>query len=175
MHWFDIAVVVIAALSVTIGAWRGLVRIAFSVGAVVAGLAAARFFQPAVARWLATSLSPAAANIAAYVLLFVSAMVAVGLLGRLVTQVLVLTDVNWINRLAGAGLGFIGGCLVAAAMYAAVAFLAPVGSSPLTGSILAPYVGEVTRTIQTVMPPEVRDFFRREKERLLGQLPPRTQ
>jgi membrane protein required for colicin V production len=143
MHWFDMATIAITALAIAFGLWRGLVRIAFSVAAVVGGLLAARLFQAEVGHWLSGWMSPTAANTAAYLVLFVSTMVVIGLPGWLVTQILVLWGVNWINRLAGAGLGLIGGALVVSGLYAAaVVLLAPAGTTPLMGSVLAPYVAE---------------------------------
>jgi len=173
MHWFDIAVIAIALLSICFGLWRGLVRIAFSVGAVAVGLIVARLFEPQVARWLtgALSLKPQIAGVVAYAGLFLVTAVAIGVAGRLLTGLLTASDVNWINRLAGGGLGLAGGILVSSALYAMVALVAPVGSNPFAGSRLAPYVAESTRWIQSVMPPEVRDFLRREKEKLLNRLP----
>ncbi len=173
MHWFDIAVIAIALLSIGFGLWRGLVRIAFSVGAVAIGLIVARLFEPQVARWLASSahMAPRIAGVAAYIGLFLVTAVAIGVAGRLLTQLLAASDVNWINRLAGGCFGLAGGVLVASALYAMVALLAPVGSNPFAGSRTAPYVADSTRWIQSVMPPELKDFLQREKERLLHRLP----
>jgi len=175
MHWFDIAVIVIAIISILFGLWRGLVRIAFSVGAVAIGLIVARLFEPQVARWLTatTSLVPRITGPAAYVVLFLVTAVAIGVAGRLLTRLLAASDVNWINRAAGGCFGLVGGVLLASALYAMVALLAPVGSNPFAGSRLAPYVAESTRWIQSVMPPEVKEFLRRERERLMERLPQR--
>lgn len=176
MHWFDLATLAITVLSLLFGLWRGLVRIAFSVGAVAIGLIVARLFQPQVARWLATTLSlkPGVAGAVGYLVLFLGTAVAIGVAGKLLTQLLAASDVNWINRLAGGALGLAGGALLASALYAMVALVAPVGSNPFAGSILAPVVAECARTVQSVLPPEIRDFLRREKERLLDHLPNAT-
>ena len=117
MNSVDFVLFGIVLVSAVIGLWRGLVREVMSVAtwivAVWAAFVWAEIMAPALAGLVAT---PALRVAAAFVLIFVTLMIAGSIVTRLLTGALSAVGLGGVNRVAGAAFGVVRGALVVAAV-----------------------------------------------------------
>lgn len=104
MHWFDITVFVLAALSVIYGFTSGLIMqlallIGIVLGGMFSGLVADKIY-PFMEKYL--QLEPHIMAPASYVLAFILIMIVISLLGTMLQSVLKAIKLNFLNRLGGA-------------------------------------------------------------------------
>jgi len=106
MNPLDLVLLALAALSVFLGMWRGLLRESFAVLAWVVGIPLATHFAPDVRHWLDLSdTSPALAFMVAWLLVFVVVWVVCHVVGTLLSGVLSVAGLGIVNRLLGALFG----------------------------------------------------------------------
>jgi membrane protein required for colicin V production len=127
MNWLDYAVIGVCAVSLVLGAWRGLVREVVSIlGWVIAFLAA---------NLLAGPLGPAMPDIiptpplrvaAAYVAIFAISLILTSLAGLVLSKMVSAVGLGGIDRLFGAAFGAARGLLILVAL----ALLAGLTSAP---------------------------------------------
>ena len=118
----DVVVAAILGIAFLRGLFLGLVREAFSLGALAAAFVAVRLFRDPVAEWLvqATSgdLGETTAPWAAGALLAIGAIAAVAIAGRVVRRGVHAVGLGWADRAGGALLGAAEGALVAGILLA---------------------------------------------------------
>lgn len=121
VHYFDVVLAVLIIGSGLWSAYRGLVREAFALLALVAGVVVATagygLALPWLVRWLGTGV---AAKVTAFVLLFLLVVLGVTLAGRVLQKVLKIMLLGWLDR-AG---GFIAGVAKAVLIIGLVLLLA---------------------------------------------------
>jgi uncharacterized membrane protein required for colicin V production len=114
MHLADIIFLVLAAVFIGIGIWRGLVSEAARLLAVVIGFAVASAFYRSLAAWLSfLPGSLAAYTIASFILIFVAAALATLAAGWVVKKVVHLTVLGWVDGLCGGVIGLVKAFIVA--------------------------------------------------------------
>jgi len=127
MTWLDYAVVGVFAVSLVIGAWRGLVREVVSIlGWVIAFLAAnllAGPLGPVMPEFIPT---PELRVAAAYLGIFIASLIVTSLAGLLLSKVVSAVGLGGIDRLLGAVFGAARGLLI----LLAAALLAGLTSAP---------------------------------------------
>jgi membrane protein required for colicin V production len=131
-----LALLVVAALR---GLWIGVVREAFSLGALVAAGIAVRLWTGAVAHWLeleagALGVGPLAARWLAMALLAAGAIALVAMAGRIVRRGVRAAGLGLADRLAGGGLGAAEGALAAGILLLALVSLLGSDHPGLAGS-----------------------------------------
>jgi uncharacterized membrane protein required for colicin V production len=124
----DIAALALLALALLRGLVIGMVREAFSVAALASACLAVRFASEPAAAWLRANalpeLGPLGAQILAGGVVGLAALLAVGVLGRLVRRGVHGVGLGFADRLAGAAIGAAEGALViGVALLAAVALV----------------------------------------------------
>lgn len=108
MTGFDYAVVSIAACSMALGAWRGLLSELLALAAWVVAFFAARAAAAPLGAVLATWIADAALQYAAgFALIFVGVLFAAALLRLLIRKMLAAVGLAWTDRFLGAGFGLI--------------------------------------------------------------------
>jgi len=111
----DIAALLILLLASSRGAWLGVVREVFSVAALVAGIAAARWLGPMVGEQVAAAWPGGPGvwicSLVAGGVLGIATAVVVGLTGRAIKRGLHAAGLGTADRVAGAGLGLAEGAL----------------------------------------------------------------
>ena len=106
MTEFDYAVLFVVAVSVAIGAWRGLIREAFSLAGWILAFVVANSFGGELADVLQSAIHNETARvIAAFVLLFVVVLLAVGLAGMLLSRLVRIAGLGLADRTFGAIFG----------------------------------------------------------------------
>lgn len=130
LGWVDVAMLGLLLWSLLAGLWRGLIFELLSLaGYVVAWLAAQRW-APAVAEWLPWEGAPEAwRRVAAFVLVFALALLACGLVARLLRRLVHGSPLGLLDRLGGGAFGLARGVLVLL-LAAALVGLTPLARSP---------------------------------------------
>ena len=127
MTWLDYAVLGVFAVSLVLGAWRGLVREVVSIlGWVIAFLAANLLAGPLGPALPAAIPSPELRVAAAYVIVIVLALIVTSLAGLLLSKVVKAVGLGGVDRLLGAGFGALRGLLI----ILAAALIAGLTSAP---------------------------------------------
>ena len=113
MTWLDCAVIGVFAVSLVLGAWRGLVREVLSIlGWVIAFLAASLLAGPLGPEMPRAIPSPELRVAAAYLGVFVASLVVTGLLGLLLSKIVKAAGLGGVDRLLGALFGAARGLLI---------------------------------------------------------------
>jgi membrane protein required for colicin V production len=127
MTWLDYAVVGVFAVSLVVGAWRGLVREILSIlGWVIAFLAANLLAGPLGPVMPQAIPSPELRIAVAYVAVFVASLMVTALLGLLLSKLLKAAGLGGVDRMLGALFGAARGLLIVLA----AALLAGLTSAP---------------------------------------------
>jgi len=127
MTWLDYAVIGVFAVSLVVGAWRGLVREVLSIlGWIIAFLAANLLAGPLGPTMPQAIPSPELRVAAAYVAVFVVSLIATALLGLLLSKIVKAVGLGGIDRMLGALFGAARGLLIVLA----AALLAGLSSAP---------------------------------------------
>ncbi len=113
----DLGVLVILLIAALRGLSLGLIREAFSIGALGAAVIAVRVWNEPFTKWLQEesrgAVSVGVAPWLAGALLAVGVVVAVGIFGRVMRQGARAVGLGWFDRLGGAALGVAEGALAA--------------------------------------------------------------
>ena len=123
---FDSCLLGVLVFSMLLGAWRGLVYEVLSVLGWAASFYAAQWFAPQVALWLPLqSASEPVRYAAAFVLVFIAAVFAAGLVAFLVKKLINAIGLRPVDRTLGAAFGVVRGVilLLAAAVVIDMTFL----------------------------------------------------
>ena len=168
----DWVIVAVILVSITHAASAGFFHEAFGIAGLIFGylLAAwqyhrlAQHFAPYInSQWLG--------DIWAFLVIFIGVMILAGIAGRITRWAMKEAGLNFIDRLLGATLGLVRGCLVVAIVLTSMAAFTPT-SKWLEGSQMAPYFLVVGRAAIWVAPSELRarfyqglDLLRREEHR----------
>lgn len=108
-HPADLVAAVILGIAALRGLFLGLIREAFSIGALAAAVVAARVFGTPFGEWLVAAsgerLGAGAAPWVGGALLAIAAIVVVALVGRVVRSGARAAGLGWADRIGGAALG----------------------------------------------------------------------
>ena len=114
LDWVLLAVLV---LSVLLGGWRGLVYEVLSVAGWVAAFVLAQWWAPDAADWLPMGGSAQPLRYAAaFVLVFIGAAFAAGLLAWLAKKLIEAVGLRPVDRVLGAGFGLVRGAVIVLAV-----------------------------------------------------------
>ena len=110
VDWVFLAVL---GLSMLLGAWRGLVYEVLSVLGWAVSFYAAQYFAPTVSGWLPLqSSSQTVRYAAAFVIVFVAAVFAAGLLAFLLKKLIEAIGLRPVDRTMGAAFGLVRGAIL---------------------------------------------------------------
>jgi membrane protein required for colicin V production len=167
----DGIILVVILLSAIQAASAGFFEEAFGIAGLVFGyLLAAWNYQRLADRFVQYS-SPWLVEIAAFLIIFVGILILAGIAGRIAHWAVKEAGLGAVDRVLGAALGLLKGCLLVAIVLTSMTAFTPT-SKWLQGSELAPYFLVVGRAAIWVAPSELRaqfyeglDLLRREQER----------
>ena len=114
MTVFDISFLAIVAALTLRGLWRGFMLEWASVAGLITGYLVAMTYADVLAQWLVseTNLHPSTAKYAGFLVVLLLTYVLVAALAKLLTKLLKLILLGWINRLLGAISGAAKGLLL---------------------------------------------------------------
>lgn len=166
--WFLLAILL---WSTVIAFLRGIIRVLFSFGGLIAGIVLASWFYSSLAHRLTPWMSSlAVAEIAAFLLIAVATMVIAGLLGRLLSRTARMVGLGLPDRLLGALFGFARGCLLGVACMMAVAAFMP-RSAWIAQSRLLPYFLDGAHAVSFVVPRDMQKRILSGAEQLKHKAP----
>jgi membrane protein required for colicin V production len=156
-------------VSVVQAASAGFFQEAFGIGGLVFGYLLAAWQYPRLAARFAPYVnSPWLGEIISYLVIFMAVMILAGIAGRIARWVMKEAGLSFFDRLLGAVLGLVRGCLIVSIVLVSMAAFTPT-SRMLAGSEWAPYFLVVGRAVIWVAPGELRsrfyqglDYLRRE-------------
>ncbi|MBI4284048.1 MAG: CvpA family protein [Chloroflexi bacterium] len=141
MNWLDMIIVVAILIPTIMGLRVGIIRtVLFGTGLVAGIILAIRYYDP-LAGWLTFISQPQVASIVAFIIILLVVILIAMLIAALLKWAASMLMLGWVNRLAGAALGFVVGAIVCGGILALWVSLAGV-SGPIAGSFLAPVLLE---------------------------------
>jgi membrane protein required for colicin V production len=156
LGWVDLTLLALLGLSVLIGMARGLVFELMSLIGWVVAYVAAQVWSPRLLAYMPIGAAGSSLQQgAAFVVSFIGVLIAWSLLARLVRLGLHATPLTLIDRMLGAGFGFLRGGVLLLVLATAVAFTPAVRSQPWQDSHAAAWLGQALQGIKPVLPDEV--------------------
>ena len=160
MTAIDWVIVAVLAISIVVATAQGFFFEMFSLAGVVAGYILAVWEYWRLVPWFLQYVkTPAAANAAGFITIFVFVSVIAGIAGKLTRWALREVGLRWADRLLGAAFGLVRGAAVVSVAVLALATFSP-DSSLLRGSVLSRYFLVTARAASWAAPSEVRQMFR---------------
>ena len=161
MNWADYLIILLIALSMLMGLWRGLLREVISLATWIAAFAIAFLFAEDVAAYLVPHLDLPSLRIAvAFGGLFLVTLLLGGLIGILASYLVHYTGLTGTDRVLGVTFGLARGGAIIAMLVLAAGFT-PLPQDPWWGqSVLLPYFQEIALWLRDFLPPELAENLR---------------
>lgn len=151
---FDLIILGTLVIFTVRGAISGFVVEIAGIFSLLAAFWAARAWNGEVAGWLDFISDPSLRTIAACVLIFVAVMLLIGFIARLLKKIIAFSFAAWLDRIAGAVLGFVKGVLVWTLVVIVLEKL--FYDSPfLKNSQALPYFDVIIDQIRSWLPPDL--------------------
>jgi len=115
MTWFDIAILVVLALSMALGAWRGLVREMLSLAGWVIAFLAANLFASRLSESITAVMQPELRLLFAWLGIFALVLLAASLASLLLAKIVKAVGLAPTDRWLGALFGLARGLMIALA------------------------------------------------------------
>ena len=156
----DWVLLAVLAFSMLLGAWRGLVYEVLSVLGWAVSFYAAQYFAPTVAGWLPLqSSSEAVRYAAAFLLVFVAAVFAAGLLAFLLKKLIEAIGLRPVDRTMGAAFGLVRGVILLLAAAVVVDMTALKNSMWWQESKGAPILAATLKGLKPVLPEQFAKYL----------------
>ena len=161
MNWADYLIVIIIALSMLIGLWRGLLREVISLATWIAAFAIAFLFAEDGATHLMPYIDvPSLRAAAAFGGLFLATLLLGGLVGILASYLVDYTGLTGTDRVLGMVFGLGRGAIMIAILVLA-AGLTPMPRDPWwQQSLLVPHFQDTALWLRGLLPPDLAQNFR---------------
>ncbi len=153
MTWLDYAVIGVFAVSLAVGAWRGLVREVLSIlGWIIAFLAANLLAGPLGSEMPQAIPTPELRVAAAYVAVFAASLIVTALVGLLLSKIVKAVGLGGVDRLLGALFGTARGVLIVLV----AGLLAGLSSAPRQpfwrDSVSGPWLVQAAQALKPLLP-----------------------
>lgn len=161
MTWLDYAVIGVFAVSLALGAWRGLVREILSIlGWVIAFLAANLLAGPLGPALPEAIPTPELRVAVAYLGVFIGCLIVTSLLGLLLSTIVKAVGLGGVDRMLGAGFGAARGLLIVLAA-ALVAGLTSAPRQPFwRDSASGPPLAQAVLALKPLLPQTLAERLR---------------
>lgn len=160
MNWVDLAFLGLFAVSVLLGAWRGLVFELMTIAGWLVAYFAAPFVSPAIEHFLpADRIGPGLIHPIGLVIAFILVLLIWGLAAKLVRALIHATPLGLLDRLGGAAFGVLRAVLLALLATVIVDMTPAVRSGPWTGSQVAPWLQATLAQVKPLLPAALQDYI----------------
>ena len=165
LDWF---LIVLVGGSTLFGFRAGFARVAIGFAAGMLGIVLGFWFYERPATWFAGLVnSPTAASALGFLTVFAGVIIAGGVLARVLVALFRWAGLGWLDRLLGAGAGFLRGmAVVVGVVTPLVAFASDPTPKFLEDSQLVPYTVAFGHVMVAVAPKAVREQFENKAESL---------
>jgi membrane protein required for colicin V production len=160
MNGVDLALLAVLFLSTVLGLWRGLVYEVISVAGWVAAFVLAQAYAEPAGLWLpGEGFSPSLRMAAGFVLVFIGAAFAAGLVAWVVKKLVESVGLRPVDRILGAGFGLVRGGVLLLAL-AVVVSMTPLKAHALwNGSSGAGVLSVALHEIRPLLPPAMARYL----------------
>jgi membrane protein required for colicin V production len=167
-NWFDISLLILVLVSVASGFSAGFARVTIGFVSAIVGLWLAFWSYRIPAKWLQSFIpNTTADNIIGFLIIFVAVAAVGGLVALVLAKLFNWIGLSWFDHLLGGAVGFLRGCVVVAAMVAAIIAFAPSPTpSFLNESAVLPYATSVASAIAQMAPRELKDAFEQQLDNI---------
>ncbi len=157
----DVAMAFIILLFVSMGIYRGLFREILSLIGFVAGIYLAAYYYTPLAKWAMQWFPsfPALVNIFSFFLILVAVVFVMGILGVVFRKLLIIGDLNIMDRMLGGAFGLLKALLINAFIIILLVTFVPWGGKMVEKSPLARGTQYLTKTAIKFAPPELKNKF----------------
>lgn len=153
MTWVDYVVTGVLAVSVVLGAWRGLMREIISLAGWVVAFLAANLFAGPVAPHLPDQIpTPELKALAAFVLVFVVALFLGALMGVLLSKLARAIGLGGIDRVTGALFGVLRAAILVLALALAAGLTSLPRERPWRDSVSGPWLAAAVLALRPWLP-----------------------
>lgn len=160
MNWVDIALLSLLAISVLLGAWRGLVFELMTIAGWGVAYLASPFVAPFIERFIPPEkVGPALIHALGLVLGFILVLLVWGLGAKLVRALIHATPLGLIDRLGGAAFGVLRAVLLALLATVIVGMTPAVRSQAWTESQAAPWLQAALTQLRPLLPAALHDYI----------------
>ena len=168
---FDWFLVAILAVSTIAAFMRGIIKVLFSLGGLIAGILLASWNYLAVAQRLHNVVTSfAAAEVLAFLAILVVVTIVFSLAARLVRKAVAMVGLGFFDRLLGGAFGLVRGLLFGVAVMMAIAAFVP-ESAWVRESRLAPYFLTGAHAVSFLVPRSFQSQISLGANHLLEQTP----
>ena len=166
MNWVDYAFIGTVVFSMLLGIWRGLVREAISLIALIAAFLVTGLYAPEVGRWLDSAIdSPLARGITAHILVFVAVLLAGALVAWMLSHIVKAAGLSGFDRMLGGAFGALRGLLIVTAVVLLAKSSALRHEPAINASTLRPSLEPLADSLNAIIPPAWLDWLADEKAR----------
>lgn len=167
-NWFDVSLLVLVLVSVVSGFSAGFARVTIGFVSAIVGLWLAFWSYRIPAAWLKSFIpNETADNIIGFLVIFAVVAAIGGLVAIVLSKLFNWIGLSWFDHLLGGVVGFLRGCLVVAALVAAIIAFAPSPTPAfLNESAVLPYATSVASAIAQMAPRELKDAFEQQLENI---------
>ena len=162
MSFLDLVLIAIVGGSIVSGFLAGFARAGVGFLAAITGVLFGFWFYGIPAEWVHKFISSVAvSNLVGFLVVFVACVTLGGLVGLLLSKLFKWTGLSWLDRLMGAGFGFVRGGLIAVAFVSVLlAFTPRPVPAWMTGSFLLPYAIDTSNVLASLAPRALKDPVR---------------
>jgi membrane protein required for colicin V production len=167
VNWVDFLLLSVVGISILGGLKGGFARVGIGFAAAILGIFFGVWCYGIVGAYFLDYVSShALASLLGFGVIFLSAVLAGGIVGHLVAKFFKWAGLTWFDRLLGGAFGALRGAVVAIALATMLLAFAP--SPPpksVTDSKLLPYFAGFSDLMAALTPHEVKDAFQSTKEK----------
>lgn len=168
MNWLDMFLIMMAAMFVVQGLWKGFSRQAVGLVATLIGIMMGVWCYGTAASFLLPYVSSrAVANVVGFLIIFGLVQMVGALVAWILSKVFEVTGLSWLDRLMGGAFGMVkAGLMAVAFVLVLTAFPIKEVPSAVAESRFAPYVVEASHVLIYAAPRELKDGFLSTYDRL---------
>lgn len=160
MNAVDLVLMAVLLLSTVLGVWRGLVYEVISVAGWVAAFVLAQAYAEPVAQWLPVEGFSLPLRLAAgFVLVFIGAAFAAGLLAWVVKKLVDSVGLRPVDRVLGAGFGLVRGAVLLLALAVVVSMTPLQQHADWQASYTAGVLSDTLHEIKPLLPEVVARYL----------------
>jgi membrane protein required for colicin V production len=176
VNLLDLLLIVIVGYSVIAGFAAGFARVGVGFAATILGILCGFWMYRIPGSWLQDYLrSATAANLLGFFIVFSAVVLAGGVVGKILSTAFKWVGLSWLDRILGAGFGFVRGAVLAVAIVTVITAFAPHPPPRfIVDSKVMPYAATAGSAFAALAPRELRDAYHdsvARLRRLWDQLP----
>ncbi|MDH4217628.1 MAG: CvpA family protein [Candidatus Aminicenantes bacterium] len=167
LNWLDIVLLGILAITVVIGAVKGMIRQVIGLLAVILGLILAIRYYAHGAKIFPFISDEVISHLMGFFLVFFGILCVGWAINRFLAKA-VKGPFKSLNHLLGAGLGLIKGILICGIIVFGL-LVFPVNTQALEDSQLAPYSMRITKAAYDIIPQDLKEKFSEAYQEIMGR------